>query len=574
MPGTNQLSDAQALDSAAVVIETSNERFHEPEVLLWWDRPSSAMTMPRRGNISSWSIALSRKRGTRAGVRSTMTLAQLLARTGQAVEGRDRLTEVYGRFSEGFGTPDMVAARELSKGMCGSECDATETEPAAGSGFGEGQVVRIELCAIPCTPRVFSLSAHPNKSVKLRWQEPGHGFRERRLRQLRAHRRPGAAPRVRPAGSPASIAPSGPPRPAAWEGSADLAGSEAAGQRCLRRPSGRSAASRGRPRVGPLAALRQFRMVSARAERIPGRRGGRGLGSRDKLRVFKVVKTPIPAIRRRRIASGVARLRILHVDPRAAACASWISARRSRRRRPSGCSCPSSTTSPTTSRTCCISRDGRRSRRRAGQPRREGPRLHRRSHSDLKPQRDALRRALQQHGYTVLPARTLPLVEGELAAAVREDLAACRMSIHMFGGNYGMVPEGAEPRFGIQSDLAAERSSGRLLPPAVDSAGPLGHRRSTAPAAAAAAARSRDAAGHGSARNLLRRSQDARHGATDEAPSPARSAAPAKPGTASLYLVYDQRDEAAVAPWDAAVPVVRGRRSALRRRRARSARGT
>ena len=41
-----------------------------------------------------------------------MTLAQLLARD-RAVEGRDRLTEVYGRFSEGFGTPDLVAARAL-----------------------------------------------------------------------------------------------------------------------------------------------------------------------------------------------------------------------------------------------------------------------------------------------------------------------------------------------------------------------------------------------------------------------------------------------------------------------------
>ena len=70
------------------------------------------------------------------------------------------------------------------------------------------------------------------------------------------------------------------------------------------------------------------------------------------------------------------------------------------------------------------------------------------------------RRALQQHGYTVLPSRTLPLVDGELEAAVREDLTLCRMSIHMFGGTYGMVPEGAERSLQeILNDLAAERAS-------------------------------------------------------------------------------------------------------------------
>ena len=48
--------------------------------------------------------------------------------------------------------------------------------------------------------------------------------------------------------------------------------------------------------------------------------------------------------------------------------------------------------------------------------------------ADLREPREAIRRDLEQHGYTVLPARPLPLSAAELEAAVRADLARCRMS--------------------------------------------------------------------------------------------------------------------------------------------------
>ncbi len=57
--------------------------------------------------------------------------------------------------------------------------------------------------------------------------------------------------------------------------------------------------------------------------------------------------------------------------------------------------------------------------------------------TDLKEQREALRRDLQQHGYTVLPARGLPLVASEIETSLHEDLAQCRMSIHLVGKKYG-----------------------------------------------------------------------------------------------------------------------------------------
>jgi hypothetical protein len=80
------------------------------------------------------------------------------------------------------------------------------------------------------------------------------------------------------------------------------------------------------------------------------------------------------------------------------------------------------------------------------------------STSDLREQREAIRRDLQQHGYTVLPANPLPLVASETKAAVREDLVRCRMSIHLIGKNYSLVPEGGvESLQEIQNEAASER---------------------------------------------------------------------------------------------------------------------
>jgi hypothetical protein len=79
--------------------------------------------------------------------------------------------------------------------------------------------------------------------------------------------------------------------------------------------------------------------------------------------------------------------------------------------------------------------------------------------SDLREQRDAIRRDLQQHGYTVLPDRALPSTASELKAAVREDLSRCQLSVHLFGKNYSLVPEGEVESFlEIQNELAIERA--------------------------------------------------------------------------------------------------------------------
>jgi TIR domain len=78
--------------------------------------------------------------------------------------------------------------------------------------------------------------------------------------------------------------------------------------------------------------------------------------------------------------------------------------------------------------------------------------------SDLREQREALRRDLQQHGYTVFPSRPLPSVASEVKTAVSEDLAKCELAIILIGKNHSSVPEGgAESLLEIQNELALER---------------------------------------------------------------------------------------------------------------------
>ena len=78
--------------------------------------------------------------------------------------------------------------------------------------------------------------------------------------------------------------------------------------------------------------------------------------------------------------------------------------------------------------------------------------------SDLREQRETLRRDLQQHGYMVYPVRPLPCVASELKAAVTEDLDRCQLSVMLVGRNYSTVPEGCkESQLEIQNQLAIER---------------------------------------------------------------------------------------------------------------------
>jgi hypothetical protein len=87
---------------------------------------------------------------------------------------------------------------------------------------------------------------------------------------------------------------------------------------------------------------------------------------------------------------------------------------------------------------------------------------------DLREQRDAIRRELQGYDAEILPDRPLPLVGPECVALVREQLSRSALSIHLIGKNYGIVPEGeTRSTVVLQNDLAVERSVaggfGRLI---------------------------------------------------------------------------------------------------------------
>ncbi|HEX8775647.1 MAG TPA: toll/interleukin-1 receptor domain-containing protein [Pyrinomonadaceae bacterium] len=80
--------------------------------------------------------------------------------------------------------------------------------------------------------------------------------------------------------------------------------------------------------------------------------------------------------------------------------------------------------------------------------------------SDLGEERDQIKRELQTRGYDILPNKELPLLSPRYEEAVSEYVSRSKLSVHLIGGSYGIVPEGAEGRsiVRLQNDIAAERS--------------------------------------------------------------------------------------------------------------------
>src|SRR6476620_10126860 len=88
--------------------------------------------------------------------------------------------------------------------------------------------------------------------------------------------------------------------------------------------------------------------------------------------------------------------------------------------------------------------------------------------SDVREQRESLRRDLQQQGYRVVPERPIPHEDVDALAVIRDALAQARLSVHLFGRNYGLVPEGAthsitEAQYELATARADEGRFSRLL---------------------------------------------------------------------------------------------------------------
>jgi hypothetical protein len=80
---------------------------------------------------------------------------------------------------------------------------------------------------------------------------------------------------------------------------------------------------------------------------------------------------------------------------------------------------------------------------------------------ELREEREAIKRDLIHNGYEVLPDRPLPLVAPDLDAMCNEQLLRCKLSIHLIGKNYGVIPEGAVQSLPErQQALASARGAG------------------------------------------------------------------------------------------------------------------
>ena len=171
--------------------------------------------------------------------------------------------------------------------------------------------------------------------------------------------------------------------------------------------------------------------------------------------------------------------------------------------------------------------------------------------TDLRDERESIRRELEQRGFVVLPNKPLPLAANEVEAQVRDDLGRCRMSVHMVGRTYSLVPEGGHASLTeMQYELAVARAA----------AGTFSQLVWIPPGLIVEDDRQRkvlealrmDPRVHAGADLLETSLEDLRTEInawlTGAGPRGA-SGPPATGPMPQLYLIYDQRDANAVAPW-------------------------
>jgi serine/threonine protein kinase len=83
--------------------------------------------------------------------------------------------------------------------------------------------------------------------------------------------------------------------------------------------------------------------------------------------------------------------------------------------------------------------------------------------ADLRPERDKLRRELTERGHQVIPANTLPLEAAELRAELQGSLVKADATVHLIGGRYGLIPEGADTSL-VEIQLQSAQAHAKTVP--------------------------------------------------------------------------------------------------------------
>ncbi len=110
-----------ALDEGLACAEKNDDRFQEAELhrlkgeLLLAESPDQADAAEA---CFRQAIETARRQQSRAWeLRATMSLARLWQRQGRYDEARGVLATVYGKYTEGFATPDLVDAAALLQSL-------------------------------------------------------------------------------------------------------------------------------------------------------------------------------------------------------------------------------------------------------------------------------------------------------------------------------------------------------------------------------------------------------------------------------------------------------------------------
>ncbi len=126
------------LDRAANLIKASGQRWSEAELLRLRGRfatrdPDKAVALLQA------SLAMAREQGARLWeLRTATSLAEFWRDEGRGGRARDVLAPVFGWFTEGFDTPDLVAARSLLEELARRRRAGADASFGLGSGAGTG----------------------------------------------------------------------------------------------------------------------------------------------------------------------------------------------------------------------------------------------------------------------------------------------------------------------------------------------------------------------------------------------------------------------------------------------------